>query len=129
MESPAFLKYMVTARPISSILPIVEKSTVGGIEILRPPRTESFFMLSLPEIAGTLKAGGDIVQRFVGAHQLRHFVGSVRSFFRQHRIGPAEVIQPGDPVQLPAHADDAPHGFVDDARHHVVGIQVGIERD
>ena len=54
MESPGFLKYRVTASPMSSIFPMVEKSTVGGMEILRPPRTESFFMLSLPDMAGTL---------------------------------------------------------------------------
>ena len=56
MKSPACLNGMVTERRTSSIRPTAEKSSVGGMDILRPPRVESFFMLSLPEINGTLNA-------------------------------------------------------------------------
>ena len=44
---------MVRAWPTWPMRPSADTSSVGGMEILRPPRVESFFMLSLPEISGT----------------------------------------------------------------------------
>ena len=54
--SPASLASMETALEMSLIFPITLKRTVGGMEIFLPPRVLSFFMLSLPETQGTVKA-------------------------------------------------------------------------
>ena len=55
-KSPGSFTSSERAFETSSILAMVLKRTVGGIEILRPPRVLSFFIESLPEIQGTRNA-------------------------------------------------------------------------
>ncbi len=80
---------------------MVENSTVGGMEIFRPPRTESFFMLSLPEIGGTRIGGADVVERLVGADELRHLVGAVGRLLGEHGSGQQKLSRPAIWPSLP----------------------------
>ena len=52
-NSPGSFQSRVIAPRTSSIWPIAESSRVGGTQIFTPPRVDSFFIESLPEISGT----------------------------------------------------------------------------
>ena len=67
-----------------------------------------------------------ILQRPIGAHQLRQFVLPIRGFLADDGVGPAEVVQTSDHVEVDTDAHCVAQRLIDARRHHRIGVDVRI---
>jgi hypothetical protein len=44
------------------------------------------------------------------------------------RVGPAEIVQAGDPTDAATDGDDVTHGLIDGTGYHMIGIDIAISR-
>ena len=117
---------IVTALRTSSILPRVEKSSVGGMEIRTVADLVVVLHAVLARDAGDAVGGRDVVEGLVGPDELGELVLAVGVFSDWTGSHQQKLSRPARRSRAAAHGDRVPDRLVDGAGRHVVGVDVAV---